>query len=464
MDYLLFKQAAGTGWDCPRAQVLVMFREISSDTFHTQVVGRILRVPVRGVQGSSVFRTGYLYTNYRRNEVRVPNQNGANKPRTLVAANRLGSFAIDPLLRRDFTPRTDYGDLGSAPAFQRCLVEEFNRFFGLTADMPLDRRTQQLAAMGLQLSPPLTSEIMVDARIGDIDRIEAEMARSGADTAYRMSRNDVEKTFTALCATLLREQTEEATRVSNVARSWSPLKSALRVWLKQALSVVEDRFYRIFVYDVTRGDETSLFRRALVQTLRAYRPLLDAQRQQACERAAGRESEPFRLLDCYAYTEDYEAQEMRRCLLRPFYIRKKYPGRDTELPFARYLDGLGAVDWWMKNGDSGKDFFAIRYHDTAKGRDELFYPDWMVRFEDGRIGLFDTKGGQTAASAETRDKARALYRRIAWLNAHSTVRYVGGIVVKGNGQWYLNDAEDYRYREGHLEGWKEFVEIVGQQV
>ncbi|MCH5175260.1 MAG: DEAD/DEAH box helicase family protein [Prevotellaceae bacterium] len=41
-EYLLFKMATGTGWDCPRAQILVMFREIKSATFHTQLIGRIM--------------------------------------------------------------------------------------------------------------------------------------------------------------------------------------------------------------------------------------------------------------------------------------------------------------------------------------------------------------------------------------------------------------------------------------
>jgi len=45
VDFMLFKQAAGTGWDCPRAYALVMFREIKSDKFYTQTVGRILRMP-----------------------------------------------------------------------------------------------------------------------------------------------------------------------------------------------------------------------------------------------------------------------------------------------------------------------------------------------------------------------------------------------------------------------------------
>ena len=45
VSFLIFKQAAATGWDCPRASILVMFREIKSPIFHTQTVGRILRMP-----------------------------------------------------------------------------------------------------------------------------------------------------------------------------------------------------------------------------------------------------------------------------------------------------------------------------------------------------------------------------------------------------------------------------------
>ena len=39
VDFLLFKQAIDTGWDCPRAHVLVKFRETSSVTFEIQTWG-----------------------------------------------------------------------------------------------------------------------------------------------------------------------------------------------------------------------------------------------------------------------------------------------------------------------------------------------------------------------------------------------------------------------------------------
>src|SRR3989338_7283246 len=45
IEFLIFKQAIDTGWDCPRAHILVKFRESHSETFEIQTVGRILRMP-----------------------------------------------------------------------------------------------------------------------------------------------------------------------------------------------------------------------------------------------------------------------------------------------------------------------------------------------------------------------------------------------------------------------------------
>ena len=45
VEVLIFKQAIATGWDCPKAQILVMFRDIKTITFEIQTIGRILRMP-----------------------------------------------------------------------------------------------------------------------------------------------------------------------------------------------------------------------------------------------------------------------------------------------------------------------------------------------------------------------------------------------------------------------------------
>ena len=82
-----------------------------------------------------------------------------------------------------------------------------------------------------------------------------------------MSRNDVEKTFNYLCFQLLKEQTEDRAKITNIARSWSPLKKAIRVWFKSVLGENCDYYYRIFIKDIQKGS-SSVFRPALTQTLK----------------------------------------------------------------------------------------------------------------------------------------------------------------------------------------------------
>jgi len=64
-EVLIFKQAIALGWDCPRAQILVLFRDWKSLTFSVQTVGRIMRMPDpdTGHYQNEILNHGYVYTN-----------------------------------------------------------------------------------------------------------------------------------------------------------------------------------------------------------------------------------------------------------------------------------------------------------------------------------------------------------------------------------------------------------------
>jgi type III restriction enzyme len=134
VDFMLFKQAAGTGWDCPRACVLVMFREIKTEKFYTQTVGRILRMPEPNLKedykNSPNIRTGYLFTNYKRNQVQVPDQSATNKPYTKHANRKEGINNIK--LLSAYIPRIDYGDIPASYKFQESFINSMNSYFGIS--------------------------------------------------------------------------------------------------------------------------------------------------------------------------------------------------------------------------------------------------------------------------------------------------------------------------------------------
>ena len=88
------------------------------------------------------------------------------------------------------------------------------------------------------------------------------------------------------------------------------------------------------------------------------------------------------------------------------------------------------IEWWFKNGNYGQEYFAIKYWNSQEKAFRLFYPDWIIRFKDGRIGIFDTKAGDTAlpnGKGNTKDKAKALSIRLKKIGKN----FVGGIAVFG---------------------------------
>lgn len=65
VEYLIFKMAIDTGWDCPRAQILLKFREVNSEIFEIQTVGRILRMPEAKHYSDEILNRSFVYSNIK---------------------------------------------------------------------------------------------------------------------------------------------------------------------------------------------------------------------------------------------------------------------------------------------------------------------------------------------------------------------------------------------------------------
>jgi superfamily II DNA or RNA helicase len=605
VEYMLFKQAAGTGWDCPRAQILVMYRDIASPTFHTQTIGRILRVPAtRTEDRRNVLKTGYLYTNYQRNEVSMPEPSEENQPKVYTAemtnthkkelaiteivqrvekvignetkeqkeaikkvtactssalekveqleiVKQLASnvsiselkkkiayndifdfeqkikeaeaqhqrmkedgklqdeiieesqrsiqkgkeslqieikkqieeigqktdaktatkiadsirnginalttdstnsvFIIDENLTTEFLSRADYGDLQPADEFQKEFIKTLDRYFKIPeSECSYSERHNRIKGE-IDLDSDLTNPLVVNAILDDLDEVGEELRRkdNGKDTDYRISTNDVEKIFTAYCPQILAEQTEEKAKVGNVARSWSTLKTSLRLWMSTTLGQSSDTCYRIFINDV-RKEGNSIFRKCITQALINFYPI----RKEYIAKKELQQTLPFAIHTTYGFTQGAEMiPGLKRSLINPFYIEKKI---DNEIRFIHFIDECEHVAWWYKNGDKGKDHLALRYENSTNDDVCLFYPDWIIKFDNGTIGIYDTKAGITANSPETKDKAEALQKWLEKLNKTSKSHYAGGIIVNADGKWMLNSNTNYTYNSKDLKEWTPF--------
>ena len=587
VEYMLFKYAAGTGWDCPRAHVLVMYREVKSDTFRTQTLGRILRMAIPGLDlsGHPALKTGYLYTNYRRNEVQNPKDSTENRPKTTISklsvayqtAEAISNFGeslagtlfdamptdnpntaaqqvnqvlptmvqkaqetakkiqeitkqekdyhtrvekieaqrhqlqqaieqtmpslfdaaeqqeqrqavlaqitqqvaqmtasvagvreqdmvIDPILKSDFQSRGDYGDIGRASDFQSSFIGTFNRYFGTSADdvTTLAEQCAMLENKGIDSDDRYERSVMADAHFHNFD--DDVNNEYGRDVMVEVSNNDVEKLFSYRCYEILQEQTEDDAKLGNIARSWAPLKEALRQWFNIALpSYSYSSQYRVFLKDTDRK-ENSVFKRVITQALREYISTRDAIVQKKMERIAEQEAEVFTIKAQYAYTDDMkEFQPSALSIVKPFRLLENYSGRENEVKFIKFLESNPQkIEWWFKNG-TGKDALGIRYTDKSVNKARIFYPDWIIKFRGmDKIGIFDTKGGFTAKESEVKDKAEALATKIRALNANSKKRYnyVGGIVIQQQGLWMYNNELSYTNYSSNISLWKDFTDLL----
>lgn len=458
-DFLLFKQAAGTGWDCPRAHILVMFREISSHIFYSQTVGRILRMAEPQKKDDYKYnpdlRTGYLFTNYERKDIDGDFERiTGNKPfiyKTIIKAN-LEEIVKIFTLESAFLSRVDYGDLADSVKFQCSFVESMNKYFKITPDDILNKGQEKLESKGINITAKVYNRLIVDAIYTDFDQLSLDFKIKGEDEDFEMSQNDIEKSFNFLCYQLLKEQTDNDAKITNIARSWSPLKSAIRVWMKRIFGNDITLIYHIFVCDILKN-ASSKFRPAITNALKEYKPILRKLLSERYEIQKKKETPIFKIHDLkYQYTEDYIEINQSYCLLDKCYIRND-DGKNNEESFINYIDAKSkAVKWWLKNGDNGKDAYSLKYFNTTKQKDSLFYPDWIIQFTNGVVGIFDTKAGRTL---NTEGRGRGLANKLKELGN----KYVGGIVRFANGVWEYCDSIDYDDITPSNNNWKPMENI-----
>lgn len=442
VSFLLFKQAAATGWDCPRAGVLVMFREIKNATFAIQTVGRILRMPLARHFTVPALNLGYLYTNYKRNEVVASydkNGIGENRPTIYESVRK---EHIKPLVIETTTSaRNDYNDLGDS--FQRTFAQVANTYFDIQDSFDIRERTAKIEARGLNLKPEITSDIITGVEIDDYDNFVAELKAEGSSDTLKVSLHDIERLYNLYCFKIISEQTDERTKFAP-ARSWGPLKSALNVWFGNNTQLDRADYYKVIMSDLMSADSALL--EVIRKALWDYRPVRTKEVAKKAEQNRERSVASIEVpIANDRFTDLYEELDVKRNVYDHFYIGKDYKGKKNEEAFLRFIDANENVQWWHKNGDHGSLYFAVPYMDGEI--EKLFYPDWFIKTKD-KVWIVDTKSGETADGAGSRAVGLK-----AWLAEHNG--FDGGIVIPGElGTWKIFVGDEYNASDSSQ--WKAF--------
>lgn len=437
VNFMIFKVAPATGWDCPRADVLVMFREIGSPSFHTQIIGRIKRMPEGHHYAKEELNKAYIYTNYNKNHIKdIKEVENGNKPPIYYTKFREGVSQIT--LETIFHHRTDFNTLTPPPLWQKSFVKSLDNHFG-TELLSIDF-SKNIAAIKSKINleqESVNNQIIVDAEIESFDNFVKEIKDKGKNLDYHFSQLDIERLYNLLCFEELKKQQLDEAKY-NPSRSWGQLKQALNVWFSTRFGLDRSAWYKIIVNELLNPN--SELKKAIHKALIEFRETYNIEIKEKEEKDIFDITIPEQEM---SYTEDFEELNSSKNVYEKFYIKKIYKGKENETQFIDFLESQN-IDRWHKQEDSGRNIFAIEYYDTQEKKNRLFYPDFIVK-QKNRIYLLDTKSGNTAKSQETADKNKALQKWIKDKKGTYDFEIIGGIMDFKHPNWRINTKENYVY-------------------
>ena len=413
VEVLIFKQAIALGWDCPRASVLVIFRESKSFTFTIQTIGRIMRMPeLKYYSKEPELNQGFVFTNLPNIEI---TEEYAKDYITIYEAKRDNKLYKDISLPSIYLKRQRE---------RTRLSGEFPKIFMVIAEKS-DLQKKITLKPSKMINP-----IIADGRIVDIDK-SGEIERKGT-IKISLSEKELQEKFDRF---IVQNCTPYAP-----ADSSDRMKTALYQFFSQRFKFAK---YDPKVQSIILGKENA---QLFVDTINLAK---ERYKREVVEKLAEKreltETPKWEVPMIVSYNSRYKKEEQPLSIIKPFYTAK--PSEPEKL-FVEFLNSSKKIKWWYKNGEAEMKYFAVLRRD-----DLAFYPDFIIQFKNGEIGIFDTKSGRTAETGDAAPRAEALQAYIKKQNKKGQ-KIRGGITVYENGTWRYNDNEKYHYKAGDWSGWK----------
>lgn len=374
VEYLIIKQAIATGWDAPRAKILIKIRENMGEAFTIQTLGRIRRMPepFKGHYDVDVLDNAYLYT------FDVDFLNGA--------FTQKGVGAPTPLLNRKDVAKDfhliservlDLHEGQNEKAIRENLYQGLVREWNLTED--IESNKQKLENQGLQFGSSIINTYK-QGRFDTLehsDRLQDRERRVEAD--YRANRLDLLHAY------------HELDRVTHL--KVSQVEALLKRFFmddkrpnKQKLLKLEANEWTAFILNNWRN-------------LREVFRQVDIQPTISMGLVVPQENDFYiPMTERYSYNPKLEHIDTITNVYAG-YTNSVLKGSEVERLFEEYIESHeDVVEFVYKNGDKGSQYFSIVYNTASSSHH--FYPDYIVKMKNGNVYIVETKGGENAKGGD----------------------------------------------------------------
>lgn len=402
-EVMIFKQAIALGWDCPRAQILVLFRDWKSLTFSVQTVGRIMRMPEpdTGHYLNEVLNHGFVYTNLTNIEIK---EDIARNYITIYTSKRIKNYKpikLESVYRLRQREKTRL-----SPLFIHLFLQEAKTY-------ELDKK---LKTKGQKIELSFISDFEAES----VDKlINKEIkGETKIDTKHE---KDLQKLYDFFVRNNLSPFYPEG-------RSIGRVKEAIYNFFRLRLGMQYTERFAEIINIVLSPKNKQHFVNVVDSTKEKYiseTQKMDIELQKVSD---------WELPELLNYGGNYTNLKVKGSAMLPFYYDNRWK---TEKAFIKFLEESKKIEWWFKNGDREATFFAVSYVENKQQKP--FYIDFIVKMKTGGVGLFDTKSGQTIKDAK--EKSDGLQKHIKEQNKKSN-KLIGGIVANTDskdfsGRWML---------------------------
>lgn len=376
---VIIKQAVATGWDCPRAHILVKLRENMDETFEVQTIGRIRRMPEARHYDNDVLDSCYLYTFDSKftQGVKASLGKSALEAKTLFLKNEHKPFN---LIKEQRTMVTDLRD-------PRKALSSIAKYLKSEYELKGDKKQNRIRLEGNRfifsdsiVRYTLSGNVVVLSELSEKDRLNAIAIKEPINTHIhgREYHNRIGKIG-------LEIGMQYAYMNTIIGKLFGEKYS----YSEKVLALSTRELYAFVI------NNTDILRHIC-------REAMASQLAQIAINVKSVSEKPFMFPQSTLFTYDISTKVQTESVKNVYqgYLLSAEPRSSSEKKFEKFCESCAAVDWIYKNGDKGEEYLSIVYNDNS-GAQKLFYPDYILSVK-GETWIIETKGGfnRTGASED----------------------------------------------------------------
>ncbi|RIY22153.1 restriction endonuclease subunit R, partial [Bifidobacteriaceae bacterium VN002] len=365
---VIIKQAVATGWDCPRAYILVKLRDNMDETFEIQTIGRIRRMPEAHHYGSDLLDSCYLYTFDEKftQGVKMSLGKGALEAATLFLKNEYKEITLTSEQRTMVTntrnPQTAL--LAVAKYFEKEFKTGGNKAENLTR-----LQTAGFVFVDGILRHTYSGETAtLDFNACDMNTVTIE---------EKLNTHQHGHLYHNCIGRIGMEIGMEYNYMNTIIRKLFDKN------FKYARKILTLEPREVYIFVINNADRLKhIVREAMAAELAQLQ--LDIKTVSKVQ---------FRIPQSCLFTYDGTAKtqvEMKKNVYSG-YLSSAEVRSSSERKFEKYCEHDDSVDWIYKNGDKGNEYLSIVYADNSE-KQKNFYPDYIISVR-GKIWIIETKGG-----------------------------------------------------------------------